>query len=255
MTDTWADILKSCGYPVDVLVLDFETYFDRDYSLKKLSTIEYIEDPRYEELGVAYLLAEPDCPHTPEFATDVSALLNMFQSKFGSNLERCTVIMFNARFDGTILVRKHNITPPYVVDILDLANHLNPRRKNSLAALCKRYGLSDKGDTMQFLGLHWDAGITPGQPPTVYRGMTDAEKHAMNEYACNDAEQEWNLFKLLLPMMSRPEFELNLARHTHRLFWEPQLAFDFAGADQLAGDMEAKIDETLETVSWVLDED
>jgi hypothetical protein len=47
---------------------------------------------------------------------------------------------------------------------------------------------------------------------------------------------------------------LTLARHTHGLFWEPQLAFDFEGADKLAADMEAKIDETLETVSWVFDE-
>lgn len=250
MTPTWVDILESCGYPTDILVLDFETYFDKDYSLKKLSTIEYIEDPRYEEHGVAYLHVPGDPITGSGFATDTSALLHTYQREFGDNLEGCTVCGMNLRFDGTILVRKHNITPPYVVDVLDLAHHLNPRRRCRLEDLCERYGLPAKGDTMQFLGLHWDAGVTvtPDGPPTIYQGMTDEQKQAMHEYACNDAEQEWNLFKLLLPQITRPEFELPLARHTHGLFWHPLLAFDFEGADKLATDMEAKIDEVASQV-------
>ena len=38
----WIDVLKDAGYPIDVVVLDWETYFDKSYSLSKMSTIEYI---------------------------------------------------------------------------------------------------------------------------------------------------------------------------------------------------------------------
>ena len=37
---------------MDVITLDFETYYDKDFSLKKLTTEEYIRDPRFEVIGV-----------------------------------------------------------------------------------------------------------------------------------------------------------------------------------------------------------
>jgi hypothetical protein len=37
---------------VDIITIDFETYYDRDYSLSKLTTEAYIRDPRFEIIGV-----------------------------------------------------------------------------------------------------------------------------------------------------------------------------------------------------------
>lgn len=249
----WYNILREVGYPTNVLVLDFETYYDQDYSLKNLSTIEYITDTRYEEHGIAVLHIDDDSPFaTPpaHFFHEVKKVLGNYQYRYGDNLEHCTVVFLNGRFDGTILTRHHNIRPPFVVDVLDLARHVNSRQKNSLAALCKRYGLPAKGDTARFKCLHWDAGIyrPPSGPPTRYRGMTDDEKEAMYGYACNDAEREFDLFTMLLPLLTRPEFELPLARHTHGLYWSPKIAFDFPQAGQLIKDMTAEIDLAAERV-------
>ena len=43
---------------MNILTVDLETYYDKDYSLSKLQTDEYILDSRFEVIGVA--VAEND---------------------------------------------------------------------------------------------------------------------------------------------------------------------------------------------------
>ena len=38
---------------MDIYTIDFETYYAKDYGLNKLTTEEYIRDPRFEVIGVA----------------------------------------------------------------------------------------------------------------------------------------------------------------------------------------------------------
>ena len=42
---------------------DFETFYDKDYSLSKMRTDAYIKDPRFEIIGVSVAVgdAEPVC--------------------------------------------------------------------------------------------------------------------------------------------------------------------------------------------------
>ena len=37
---------------MSIITIDFETYYDKDYSLSKMTTEEYINDPRFEVIGV-----------------------------------------------------------------------------------------------------------------------------------------------------------------------------------------------------------
>ena len=37
---------------MDLITLDFETYYDRDFSLSKLTTEEYVRDHQFEVIGV-----------------------------------------------------------------------------------------------------------------------------------------------------------------------------------------------------------
>ena len=41
---------------MDILCLDFETYYDREYSLKKLTMVEYIMDARFQPIMMCYSL-------------------------------------------------------------------------------------------------------------------------------------------------------------------------------------------------------
>ena len=38
---------------MDLITVDFETYYSKDFSLSKLTTEEYIRDPRFEIIGVS----------------------------------------------------------------------------------------------------------------------------------------------------------------------------------------------------------
>ena len=37
---------------MDIVTIDFETYYDRQYSLSKMTTEAYVRDPRFAEHGV-----------------------------------------------------------------------------------------------------------------------------------------------------------------------------------------------------------
>ena len=37
---------------MNLITIDFETYYDKDFSLRKMTTESYIRDPRFEVIGV-----------------------------------------------------------------------------------------------------------------------------------------------------------------------------------------------------------
>jgi hypothetical protein len=292
MIPDWVYILADAGYPTDVVVLDFESYHDSVYSLKKLSTIEYVTDPRWDELGLAVCRIPGAYPYSPIQGSfwvgpeRADLYLDWLRSTYGKHLEGCTVVCHNASFDCQVLARHHNLVPRYVVDTLGLARHVNPHIRNRLEDLCKRYKLKEKGDTSQFSGLHWAGQLGP---PTweskvftkqqakklpyprkyisgsakeggiyqdvIRQGMDAQTRLALCEYARNDAERGFELFTILLPMLSRPSVELRLMRHTLGMFIEPCIGVDFDLGDRLVEQMDTRVGEILNEVKWVLDAD
>lgn len=230
-------VLRACNWPTTVVVLDFETFFSAEYHMGKgkggLSTIEYIMDDRFEELGLAVLeVPQPYAPRVSHFWPDVDGLLTYLRDRYGENLERCTVGVQNARFDMSILAFRHAFWPRFVCDVLNLASHLDARAKHDLSSLCKQHRLPDKGDTGQFKGLR-KADLTP-------------EKWtALAEYANNDAEREADLIALLLPRLTNPAFELAIQQHTLEMFTRPLLNFDFDEAAEIVSVMTVVAGEAL----------
>jgi hypothetical protein len=95
--NAWVAVLRQAGWPQDVVVLDFETYFDADYRMGKghLSTIEYIQDARFEPVGLGRLIVRGEYAFTERkasFWTDVAGELRSLQDLYGERLERCTVV-------------------------------------------------------------------------------------------------------------------------------------------------------------------
>lgn len=95
------------------LVIDFETYYDSEYSLSKMTTQDYITDPRFEVLMASYILDDSYCVVLDghEIAPFLSAL----------DPENTVVVNHNAAFDATILSVRYGFHPKMIVDTMSLA--------------------------------------------------------------------------------------------------------------------------------------
>lgn len=241
----YQDILKQIGYPTDILCLDFESYFDTQYSLKKMSTIEYINDPRFELMGLGWgstgeieFFSPDDVPASIPWYKHIFHSMKLWDKKY-QGWDNVTVLVFNARSDITILQTKFGIVPKYIIDIKDLASHYDARMSHKLADLAKLFKLPHKGDTNQFKGLHWDT-------------MTPEQRKALQEYTINDVDIEMQLFKILLPKLSNPETEVKLMRHTLDLWLHKQLKLDVPMATQLKTNMRTKMAKSIKESGYTL---
>jgi len=227
------EILKCAKYPTDFVVLDFETYYNKNYSLSGMSYWEYVNDKRFEVLGCGFKYFNGGEYFI--WGDSLDYYFEQTQELFGKNLENITVVIQNVSFDALILQEKYNIKPKFMIDLKHLDAHFDSRRSHRLKDMAKRENLPDKGETIKFIGLHLG-------------NFTDEQRQAMEEYCGRDCELEFKLFEILLPYLSNAETELALARHTVNLYLQPRLKFDFDLAAELKAGMEKYITDACESV-------
>ena len=234
--EKYQQILREAGYPTDTLTLDFESYYDSDYTLSKLGVIEYIDDPRFEFTGLGWGYDNGAHGFTPkEF---VGTTIAMMREELGKNLEKTTVIVKNANFDIRILQKKFGFIPKYIIDVEDLSRFYDSRMRHDLDTLAKIFLGKEKGKTVQFKGLH-------------YEDMDEDKRKALAEYCENDITLEFELFEYFIPYVSNPESEFWLMNHTLDMSLNPALDFDFNAADMLVVDMNNELNAQLDKVAWV----
>jgi DNA polymerase len=217
---------------MNILILDFETYFDAAYSLRKLSIPEYVHDPRFHVHGLA--VGWPDGRR--EFRTDAKSALQELQAQFGRGLQRTTVVCHHAHFDLYVLCHRFGIRPRHFIDTLSLAHHVHGRRDGrrgeaaDLAALAERYGLGAKGD------LDFMCGV---------RNPDARQLARLSAYAKQDVELTARVAEYLLPEVTRPEVELPILMHTTRLFTERAITIDVNGIDAIEQQVQHRLTEQL----------
>jgi DNA polymerase bacteriophage-type len=214
-----------------LLTLDFETYFSRDYSLKKQTIPEYVTDPRFHVHGLAIQLPDTNAM----FRTDVPEALEELKQQFGERLEQTTVVCHHAQFDCYILNHKYDLRPCHIIDTLLLASHVHGPGKISgqalsLRALAERYGLDAKGELEFMLGV---------------RRVNPSQLAELGRYARQDVHLTSQLAIRLLPKITRPEIELQIAQHTLRLFTERGIRIDVPGIGVLENEIREHVDSFL----------
>lgn len=189
------------------LTLDFETFYDKDYSLSKLTTEEYIRDPRFEIIGVSVKDGRKPAQWFSGTTDDTAQFLRSFDISNSAGLAH------NMAFDGAILGWRLGLYPKMMLDTLSMARPIYGAVQSlSLAKLSEHLGVGVKGtEIVQALGKR-RADFTPD------------ELAAYSGYCCNDAELCFKLFELLKPQTT--DQELRLIDATLRLFTQPMLALD-----------------------------
>ncbi len=216
---------------MDLITVDFETYYDKDFSLRKMTTEAYIRDPRFEVVGVGVKVNN----NATEWASGTHEELKEYLHTFdwGSSVLLC----HNTLFDGAILSWLFDVHPRVLTDTLCIARALHGVEVGgSLHALTQRYGLGAKGtEVLDAIGKR-------------RLDFTDAELDKYGDYCINDVELTYKLFNV----MGRgfPKGELRLIDCTLRMFVEPVLELDLGLLEQHLEDTK-QIKEDLITSSGV----
>ncbi len=200
---------------MEVLTLDFETYYDKEYSLTKLTTEEYVRDPRFEVIMVG--LRWPDGRIEVIDGTHLEIKHRFDEIEWG----RYAVLCHNTMFDAAILAWRFGVNPAAWLDTLSMGRAMFGSRNNSLASLAKRYGLEDKGTTVQNMMGRRRATLSP------------AEFQQYAEYCLLDVELCHQLWQLMSTGWYNPSEgdnrgpfplqELKLIDLHIRMFTEPML--------------------------------
>ena len=187
-----------------IIALDFETYYDKDFSLSKMTTEEYIRDERFETIGVGIKEEGQDARWHTGTHKQTKAFLDSLE------LHKHLVLAHNAIFDAAILNWHFDIRPAGWLDTLSMARALHTIEVGgSLAALATYYNIGAKGS---------EVVAALGKKRTDF---TAADMAQYGEYCKNDAELTLKLFQIFSQDFDKSE--LKLIDLTIRMFSEPVL--------------------------------
>jgi DNA polymerase I-like protein with 3'-5' exonuclease and polymerase domains len=216
---------------VNVITIDFETYYDRGFSLSKLTTEEYIRDELFEVIGVS--VKHNDAPAV--WFSGTKAQTKQWLEQFP--WKKAIAVAHNAMFDMAILNWVFDIRPKRIADTLSMARAKDgPDAGNSLAKLAERHGAGVKGDeVINALGKR-RLDFTP----------EDMARYA--EYCINDTELTYKLFMKLGRRF--PPLEFRLIDLTIRMFTEPTLVLDKDVLTAHLADVQAKKEALMANLNY-----
>lgn len=177
-----------------MIFLDFESYYDKDYSLRKMPVMQYVRDPRWRCLGCG--IWHPGMPRPAFYPPE--ALPEVF-----ARLDWSAAVAHNAAFDGAVLHRHYGVSPSYWYD----------------TKLMLRYAISQgyyPPDAKTSLADHGDKGDTAA---AVAAGGDE-----LADYCVQDVRIMMRLFRELAPLV--PRMELDLIDLHVRMATEPVLSLD-----------------------------
>ena len=194
---------------MQIVTLDFETFYDTGFSLSRLTTEEYIKDDRFQVIGYALKIDEGQ---TKWFTGSHDELkLELDKIDWSNSMLLC----HNTMFDGAILSWILNVVPFAYLDTLSMARAIHGvNAGGSLKALAERYNIGQKGtEVLDAKGKRLE-------------DFADHELHQYGQYCKNDVKLTFDLFKILSKTF--PIDELKLIDITLRMYTEPTLRLDDA---------------------------
>ena len=188
-----------------VLTIDFETYWDSDYTLSKMTTEEYVRDPRFSAHMVGIKNGDGATVIVPGAQIpSVFARIPWHET---------AVVCQNTAFDSFIMNHVYGVTAAFYLDTLSMFRALYPAEAASLDNQTKVLGLPAKG------GGFYNIVSTKG-----IQTLSPAEFTSCAEYCKLDCDLTWRIFGLLKKHI--PVSELRLIDLTLRMFVTPILELE-----------------------------
>lgn len=219
--------------------LDFETYYctKSKYSLRSMTSEEYIRDPRFQVIGFAVAL--DDGPAHWFSGTDEE----MREKITSLRWDNTVVVGHNmSEFDSLILAEYYGVRPRAYQCTLQMARTLHGgRTSNSLAKLGEMYGVGKKGNEIV---------MADGKRREDFN---HAQLAAYGAYCETDTVLCRALYKIFAGKF--PPQELRTMSWVTRMFAEPRLELDAPLLDTLLTDHITRKHTLLDDVSKLLNVD
>jgi len=191
---------------IDVITLDFETYYDTSISLTKLTTMDYVDHEMFKVWGVGIKVNDEK---TQWFGEDETAdALNEI------DWDKAKLVCHNTPFDGYILTQHYKLIPKYYIDTAAMCRGMFPgqsaRLKDCAIRLFPNDATMRKGDELV-------------NAKGIYDLPPDIEKQIAG-YCIQDVDLTYAIFQKLTETF--PNDEMDIIDLTTRMFCEPKLKID-----------------------------
>jgi hypothetical protein len=194
--------------PIDwdrLVTLDFETYYDADYTLKKLSTSEYIRDPRFKAQMVGIKIGNK--PTRIYTGAGIKRALDAIPWNTHS------LNAHHAQFDGFILSHHFKIFPKKIYCTMSMARGLFNNDigagLHEVSLFCGGVGKTDADSLAETVGvLKWPKALIERVTP----------------YCTGDVDECYRCLTYMWPRM--PRDEMDIIDVTCRMFTDPVLKVD-----------------------------
>ena len=200
---------------MNVLTVDFETYYDREYSLSKMTMIEYIMDGRFQPIMMSYAIND-------EPIQNVIGYPKIKEVLDGIDWNNTVLNAQNTAFDATIIRARFGHTARYYTDTMAMARVTAAHvfEGASLGAIAKvlqanGVPVPPKGKEVQSaLGMHL-YNAYQGTPYLALKATTDHNEvqrgHELLmgyvEYCNNDVHLAREAFKYFTKMITPDEMQ------------------------------------------------
>ena len=220
------------------IVIDFETYYDKEYSLSKITTEKYIRCDKFECIGVAVKIGNNPTYFYPK-ETGIEIIRHIVTTTYPNS----PVAMQNCPFDGGILAFRYGIHPNFIVDTMTLAKLSAFDRVAGGTSLAKMSAQLEKmgifnqvkgNEVHNMLGVHAD-------------DMTPKQWQAYGDYCKLDVDLTHALYTYLIDKV--PTSELIMADITLRMWIDPLFDLDVPLLQDYAIKLEDRKQELLSQIS------
>jgi DNA polymerase len=210
--------------------VDFETYYDGDYSLKKMQNAQYVMDARFEVMGVSIKFESMPAVFVTGTFDEIKEALSKIP------WHKARLVAHNARFDGSILEWRFGFKPAaYLCTMVGSRPHFVPKTGSAaLDSIGQHLKLQAKGTMVgKMVGKH-------------LTDLTPEEIRDYGTYCCGDTEISYGIRDQLMVVL--PAEEQRLIDLTIKKYLRPRLMLDGAKLIARIHELDRERGELLRTI-------